>query len=266
MLNAILNSKSGRLQSGGEQSIRWRDLFRGSEDLLTATVFERLSYLPSSVAWGLLVGAAAGQLRAFQVAELHDIQFWPMWAADGRVRGVEPDIFLAFDVGDPTLRVEVVLEAKHGGAQYEYQWAEEIRAWAEAIFDSEMSPPDLLILMAVGGNSDWQKRDERLADFIEATRSRHPTLPELSVVMISWPDLARACAAFLFGADNSAPSHEKRIVQDIGRALELCGYFHRVRPMQLEQLAQAGSFAGTLNAFMASNENASKRVRKIEVE
>ena len=44
MLHAILHGKAGRIEQEGE-SLRWRDLFKGSEDLLTATVFGRLPHL-----------------------------------------------------------------------------------------------------------------------------------------------------------------------------------------------------------------------------
>lgn len=114
MLNAILNSKSGRLNAADEQSIRWRDLFRGSEDLVTSTIFERLSYLPALTAWSLLAVAAGGQLTAYRMADLAEMEFWPFWDADDRVRGVEPDVFIRIELGDPGRSVQIIVEAKHG--------------------------------------------------------------------------------------------------------------------------------------------------------
>lgn len=255
MLNAILNSKAGRLHTDEERSVRWKELFRGSEDLITATVLERLSYLPAEVAWGLLVEASSGQLPSFRVAELAQIHFWPMWGAEGRVRGVEPDVFLAFELGDPSRRAEVILEAKHGGQQYEAQWEAEITAWAEAVSDEDAKLPDLLIMLAIGGIPDRRAQNIRRTAFIEDIRRRSPQLPDLSVVMIGWQDLARACAGF-----SSVHKHEERVVADIRSGLELCGYFHQIRPRQLEQLATQSLYAETLNELMGSNALASKRI------
>ena len=77
MLNAILNSKSGRLSRDDEHNIRWKEIYRASEDLLTATIFERLSYLPPEIAWELLVSASGGQLPKYRLVEITNIEFWP---------------------------------------------------------------------------------------------------------------------------------------------------------------------------------------------
>lgn len=44
MLQAVLHGKAGRVEQG-DQSLRWRELFKHNEDLLTATFFGRPPYL-----------------------------------------------------------------------------------------------------------------------------------------------------------------------------------------------------------------------------
>ena len=109
-----------------------------------------MSYLSGNLAWILLFDAAEGSLPSFRVAELKDIDFWPMWGLEGRSRGVEPDVFMTLDLGDPSKRVHVILEAKRGSAtQYEYQWRAEIKAWNGELDDSVESAPDMLILLTL---------------------------------------------------------------------------------------------------------------------
>ena len=76
-------------------------------------------------------------------------------------------------------------------------------------------------------------------------RKRHPQLPKLDVVMIGWQDLARSCAEF-----GSPHKHEERLVADILSGLELCGYFHKVMPRQLEKLATRRLSAETLRGLV----------------
>ena len=46
MLNAIIYGKAGRMGwDGQKESLSWRQVFQTREDLLTATFFERFSYL-----------------------------------------------------------------------------------------------------------------------------------------------------------------------------------------------------------------------------
>lgn len=253
MLNAILNSKAGRLSTDDERSIRWRELFKDSEDLVTATVLERLSYLSPEVAWRLLVDAASGQLPAYRVAELVDVEFWPMWEVDDRKRGVEPDAFLSLKLGDPTRHIHIILEAKHGGAQRANQWAAEIGAWKESVASEDERLPDLLVLLAIEGNVAGWEREDQLQAFFERMRKQHADLPELRVVMIEWKDIARACSNF-----TSSFAHEQRIITDIQSGLELCGYFHLVVPEQLEHLAKRPLASFAFDQLMGANVRASE--------
>lgn len=245
MLNAILSSKAGRLH-GEEGSVRWLDVFRGSEDLATATIIERLSYLSGKLAWKLLSTAAEGSLPSFRVAELKDIEFWPMWEFEGRHRGVEPDVFIELDLGDPCKKAHVILEAKRGdAAQYEDQWCSEIGAWRETLDIGAESAPDILILLALGGTGPRRGREERARAFKLRAAALVPEGCELVVSLVDWEDLARACASV-------APPdiRDKRIVADIRKGLELFGYFHRVVPRQMENLVSRKLSPQTLVALL----------------
>ncbi|MDE0565576.1 MULTISPECIES: hypothetical protein [Shewanella] len=42
MLQAIIHGKAGRIDGDKGQSISWREVFKGREDLMTAAVFGRV--------------------------------------------------------------------------------------------------------------------------------------------------------------------------------------------------------------------------------
>lgn len=72
--------------------------------MLTASVFERLSYLPGADLWSIL-HTAFPDLPPYRVAELKEIIFWPRWKdieSDGGQ--VEPDVIMDFELGDAELR------------------------------------------------------------------------------------------------------------------------------------------------------------------
>lgn len=230
MLNAILESKSGRLSRDAEKNIRWSDLFRGSEDLVTATLFERLSYLPAETAWQLLATAANGQLHPYRMVELKTLEFWPMWETEDRARGVEPDIFIDIALGDPARRTQVIVEAKHGGAQYAGQLKNEVMAWSKAVADGELEMPDDLIVMAVGGIASASRKLQLEHDFAAATAELED-VPNLAMVTLDWSDLARAVSLYL-----PRNPHEGRILKDMERALGLYGYRYMVATRHLEEL------------------------------
>ncbi|MDO5612784.1 MAG: hypothetical protein Q4G14_06010 [Paracoccus sp. (in: a-proteobacteria)] len=251
MLNAILRSKSGRLRVGDEISISWRELFRANEDLVSATILERLSYLTPATAWTLLVEAASGQLPFYRTAQLNGIDFWPIWATDNRQRGVEPDAFIQLELGDPAIKMHIIVEAKRGGHQNLGQWANEIGGWVENT-DDEM--PDHLVLLALGGNADTRQRDEMRQQFLSSMRAHHSRLPKLSLAMIEWHDIARACTVL-----TALPDHEKRIVADIAEGLALCGHYHLVTPRQLEKLKPLRFPDASLNKLTAINERIARQ-------
>lgn len=145
MLNAFLNNKAGTTQVDISVGTSWRAALKSSEDMLTATVFERLSYLPGADLWSIL-HMAFPDLPSYRVAELKEITFWPRWKDHGRGEGkVEPDVIMHFELGDSQSQVTLVIEAKTGGVQCANQIT---RQWKSAQKIEGISNP---ILVLVGG-------------------------------------------------------------------------------------------------------------------
>lgn len=231
MINAIFESKSGRLSREADQNIRWRDLFKESEDLVTATIFERFSYFPAEITWQLLAAAAGGRLQSYRLAELKNIVFWPMWSAEDRARGVEPDVFIELRLGDPARKIHVIVEAKHGGAQLAWQLAVEVRAWREAVDADELEQPDQLIILAIGGLPAASKVKNLEQAFEQSVSGIQEPDDGILLAMFGWKDIARALAIH-----KPANDHEARIIGDMLQALELFGYYHVIKPVHLESL------------------------------
>ena len=152
MLNAILSGKAGRTQETIHSGTSWSTALKQSEDLLTATIFERLSYLPASIFWEVLFRTFPDILPEFNNVKLEQIEFWPTWNDATKIRKtVEPDIYLQFSLGEPLITHHLIVEIKPGtGAlQRHEQW---IRQWYS--FHSGILPelPDGIVsFLAIGG-------------------------------------------------------------------------------------------------------------------
>lgn len=123
MLQAIWQGKAGRIEQDGS-SVRWRELFRRSEDLLSATFFGRFPYLSDaalSAVLECLIGSPAGSLSPFEKLEL-----WPRLTRLEERSYVEPDVLLRFR--DELVMIEV--KPPFGGGQYREQWLAQTRALA----------------------------------------------------------------------------------------------------------------------------------------
>lgn len=153
-------------------------------------------------------------------AELIEIEFWPTWseARDGLGKGVEPDVFLRFSVGDPAHTVTLIVECKLDGWQNTDQWAEQWKAHA-AEYASE--PPDECWLLALGG-LPWGP-EQTATSFIADIGKKHDV--SVRAVAADWQDLLKALDDVEL-KDAAA----KRIVCDIREALSLNGY-HLIKPM-----------------------------------
>jgi hypothetical protein len=122
MLQAVLSNKAGRVEHGG-QSLRWRELFKRNEDLLTATFFGRLPYL-SDDAFKAVLRCLIGSEQAGQLSPFVTIELWPR-LTEWEERGyVEPDVILRFE--HDLVMVEV--KPPFGGGQYQEQWQAQMMA------------------------------------------------------------------------------------------------------------------------------------------
>lgn len=219
MLSAILNGKGRRLPVSLPAGASLRMAFVQSEDILTATVFERLAYLEGSVLWALLVATFKPRvLPERKVAELTGIEFWPTWwpAGEGVGRSVEPDVVMRFSVGDPSMEIVLVVECKLGGMQYPAQWA---REWIAARSEGATDAADETYLLALGG------LPATAAVVVDAFTGhlRETAGIEVKAAAADWRDLLRA----LDGLDVVRQS-DRRVVSDVKGALALHGYAEHV--------------------------------------
>ena len=76
MLKAVLHGKAGRIEQEDNEAVSWRKLFKSHEDLMTAAVFGRFSYLSPNVQSHLLQ-QWLGCDEDFSTFE--HIEFWPTY-------------------------------------------------------------------------------------------------------------------------------------------------------------------------------------------
>jgi hypothetical protein len=203
MLNAIIH---GKKRGTGLEGVRLKlGEAEGAEDVLTATVFERLSYLPDDVLQKVFAYLLHDELGA-----LDEIEFWPFWSFSGA--GVEPDAVLTFDT------CHVLVEAKrHDFSQQQYadQLARELLAgWT---IDQLEGP---VVLLTVGGLDEYSPDQERsLKGRITEILNNHTvaTTATFELACRSWRDVYQA----LDQAVQDSLDHGKglqRLVDDIGNA------------------------------------------------
>lgn len=215
MLTAISSGKAGRIQiEESEFSLSWREVFRCSEDLLTAAFFSRLRYLSENSlvrVLSLLIGPEA----ANSLGELKEAEFWPHLTGLKDRSWVEPDVLLHFEAA--TLMVEV--KPPFGGDQYLVQWQAEVHAFVAECLNGTRNPPETLHFLALGRNN--RQPDENLyAEF--ATRGCF----ELALHTCEWEPLIKA----LPDLSSDCLRSDKAIFEDWQRAFDLFGLQVEVAP------------------------------------
>ncbi|MDI9849516.1 hypothetical protein QM467_15780 [Rhodoblastus sp. 17X3] len=241
MLSAILRGKSRRIPDSVTPGASLKSVFKSSEDLLTATVFERLSYLPGEILWQILCETFKPPLlQSRKVATLEELEFWPYWnkANETLKKDVEPDVVMRFSIGDPAKCVTLIIECKLGGAQHPNQWAEQWIAHAEEFRGDEA--PDECFFLALGGLRN--RAAETVAIFCDEITRLHGQIG-IQASAADWLDLLGALRNV-----NEQSSSLRRIIADIQEGLALCDI------RRTEALSDLVSYAARYRGTFATSE------------
>lgn len=230
MLSAVLNGK--RRGSG----LLGRDFVfgdaEGAEDLLTASVFERLAYLPDD-AFKEVMGDLLGKENA--PGALEAMTFWPSWyegEGDQRSR-VEPDVVLQCKE-----RIVIVEAKRYDGCQQQY--ADQLVRELRAAKDKEFARP---VLLAVGGmRSNGKEEVDRLRkEVYDAMNDKY----EYDLVFISWRRLYESFSVTVRNCSEN--SGLQRVLKDVERAYD----WHGVRYQERRWLKDLQSVGIRVDEYLA---------------
>lgn len=217
VLKALLHRKLRRGIVESDDGVEGEDIAHieptRREDPLTATIFERLAYLPPSLTWAILFRATkpitdGPALPPEAPSGAPVFSFWPNLrpSAEGRNKlRVEPDVLISWN---DTL---LVVEAKHYGQQYANQWIEQIRA----VRAMSAHRAKAIWLIAVGGIISHELESQAAHVRGEITNS----LPGL--LALRWDDLHHAIDEFRIP---SRSPEQLAILNDIVAGLDAWGY------------------------------------------
>lgn len=122
-----------------------RAIYKGNEDALTASIFERLMYLPQELMHQIIEKSLYSDVPGLSLNQIESIDFWPNWSAENtkNKNRVEPDIFIR------TASQDIIIEAKRYDFKQQNpdQWYNEIRAY----FNEYTEGKKKLIFIALGG-------------------------------------------------------------------------------------------------------------------
>lgn len=222
MLHAILNGKARRVSLNNEGSQSWRTVFKHYEDLLTAALWGRISYLSEPSIHSLL--SALLMTDTAQWGKFDSLVFWPKYSfpevIDDGVRHwvnekdefAEPDVVLTFE--HATLIVEV--KPPQGGQQYQQQWCKEIYAWK----NSEDAQHALHFLAVGNLPNRAASLFAELADLFD----------DVAFYGVEWRDVR---AKMEHPANDWSTEQDQRVIADCLNALDLYGIRAPLRPWPL---------------------------------
>ncbi|MCC4115353.1 hypothetical protein LLG90_08340 [Aromatoleum toluclasticum] len=226
MLMAIAENKAGRISiPGTDGSVSWREVFRRSEDLLTAVFFGRLQYL-SDAGINRVLGVLIGQEAADSLGTLRTVECWPHLTGLEDRRWVEPDVLLHFECG----LVLIEVKPPFGGDQYLKQWQAEVHSLVAECRSGERSPPEIVHFLALGRNT-LPVGAHALDDF------RTEGCFELSVHTREWEAILAAIPTWT----SECSRGDAAVFKDWIRAFELFGLHYEVPRYWTELLTKEGS-------------------------
>ncbi|HBN8610184.1 F-box domain-containing protein [Pseudomonas aeruginosa] len=214
MLNAVFSGK--KRGTGLQNQQATLELAEGAEDVLTASVFERLAYLPDEILTAVLselLGEAFGPMQA--------IEYWPSWRLQDGTR-VEPDVLLH------DAQRCVLIEAKrhdHVRQQSARQLANELLAGWHGEYLGENS-----ILLTLGGLENVSEAGRQMLLSELLGRLPEGSATRFSLVCRSWQQLYQALESQI---DPDSPASLQRLLDDIAK----CYAWHGLRTHPMRWLA-----------------------------
>ncbi|HHE3600284.1 TPA: hypothetical protein ACPD3N_000642 [Pasteurella multocida] len=214
MLSAILHGKKTGSGLAGRQFKIGET--QGAEDLLTATIFERISYLPNNTFQEVIKKLFDDKE---DIGNLQNIEYWPKWMNKNRF--IEPDVVLTGTNGK-----NIIIEAKrydNTQQQYAIQLANEIMSYYDS---TGLSNP---ILLAIGGMDSYdKKRVEKIKKEIKNILIQNSFNREFTLYCISWKKLYQ----ILESSIHQSEIFLQRILSDIREAY----IWHGVRYKSIQWL------------------------------
>lgn len=122
-----------------------RATYKGNEDALTSSIFERLMYLPKELMQHIFVTALFDAIDGLELYQIEEIIYWPNWDPEftTNTTRVEPDVFIR------TTKQDIIIEAKRYDKKQQApeQWKKEIQSYYN-VYGEDKKP---LIFIALGG-------------------------------------------------------------------------------------------------------------------
>lgn len=192
---------------------RLRSALSASEDALTSSVLERLSYLPLTLLWSLLQRACVTRQGPLVLPCPQGEPRWRFWpslppAQEGDGSYVEPDALLQ------TPTHALLIECKHHDQQSRGQWLRQIDAFLHQQRGGAV-PTACVIHLALGGSeAEWHQQAQDGAAF--ALGPNH-----VQLAYLSWTALASAIDALCRSCDEPG---QRRLLEATRDALVAFGY------------------------------------------